>query len=566
MSLNDPRKLLSLLALASDELGSTLSYEETLQQACAVPVPLLSEWCALFVMDEKISKLSFEKSFHHVRTSHTALQNYFETRGDSFTRRPSVMRCLRQGEAVQEENESDAVLGNYLLHLPLLQRSEVIGFMTLGSKTLFSKEDMQIGAEILHRAASAIDNARLYQRACQAEAELIQAKKAAEEASNAKTQFLANMSHEIRSPIGAILGFADLLMQPSHTECERLEWGHRIKHNGQHLLRLINDILNLSKVESGSITVESNPVQLMRFIDELELLLAVQARMKNLELSFYLDSPVPTEFLTDATRLQQILTNVIGNALKFTESGSVKVGAGFMKKSKILYFDVKDTGPGLTEKQAAQLFRPFAQADTEHAKKFGGTGLGLALSIKLARLLGGDLELVTSTPGQGSHFRITIKPKFINQIKYISERSDQRILFQAESAAKNQTLPLKDCKVLVVDDTIDNQYLMKIILSAKGAEVSVAESGEDALRQCTTSTFDVILMDIQMPGKDGYETTQDLRAKGINTPVVAFTAHALPEERAKSLQAGCDAHVTKPVDQNELLQVLLALLKTRKDS
>lgn len=551
-------KLLNLLALASELLGSSLNFENTALQTCVVCVPQLSDWSCLFVLDEKSSKLNFSHCVHYNAAEHEPLKNYFLHSTPFFIKRPAVINALRLGKVVTELCAESSKVSGFLLHLPLIQRSQVIGVLTLGSQRAFSLEDVQIAEVISHRASSALDNSRMYQRSCLIENELLLAKKKAEEANKAKSDLLANVSHEIRSPVGAILGFADLLLIGGQTEQEREEWIQRIKHNGHHLLRLINDILNLAKVESGQYTIENQLVDFSELFSDLEITHINKAREKNIEFALNLQSPVPESFFTDPTRLQQILNNVIGNALKFTENGYVHVNARYDKNSGFLFFDVEDTGPGLTIKQGSQIFQPFVQAGTEHSKRHGGTGLGLALSMKLARLLGGDLELLYSEPQKGSKFRILIKPKISPQFPFVTELKKKLQFYEPETEKKE--IKLNGKKILVVDDSVDNQYLIKTLLTIKGADVNVASSGEEVLSISQIHNYDIILMDIQMPGKNGYETTAELRQSGFTKPIIALTANALPGDLELSLKSGCDRHVTKPVDNNELLKMISELI------
>jgi len=347
-------------------------------------------------------------------------------------------------------------------------------------------------------------------------------------------------------------------MLPAQSESDRFEWSQRIKHNGQHLLRLINDILNLAKVESGQLTVENNCVDFMEFISDLEVTNRTLARDKHLDLQFNLETEIPEKFGTDSTRLRQILNNLIGNAIKFTDTGKIKVQCGYIKNLGYLYFDVEDTGPGMTAKESSLLFQPFVQANTAHSKQCGGTGLGLALSLKLAQLLGGTVELVHSAPGNGSKFRAMVRPSVLGDVRYISTLKSK---VSSAEEQKSYTIPeLTGKKILVVDDSPDNQYLMRKILGLRGADVTLASSGEAVLSLQDISEFDVILMDIQMPGKDGNQTTAEPRKRGFPRPIVAFTANALPKDKELSLRSGCNRHVTKPVDQKELLWVLSELL------
>lgn len=556
----DSQKLLSLLARSSEEIGRSLDYPETILGVCAVPVPLLADWSSLFVMDDKLSVLSFVHCYHCDQNQNKKLTEYFQIDADSHIKRPVSLDTLRKGKAVTEIREVPSPIAGFLLNLPLLQEAEVIGLLTLGSKNNFTDSDILMAEEYALRAANAIGNSRKYQKICLTEAELVKAKEFADMANKTKNEFLANMSHEIRSPISAILGFTDLLVMSGCTEAQRLEWGRRIKHNGHHLLRLINDILNLAKIESGQLSIENEVVNFSQFFAYLKLALSVQAREKKIKLDFILESSIPTEFTTDETRLQQILANVIGNAIKFTDSGGVIISAGYQRKSGLLFFDIEDTGPGLTEKQAAQIFHPFIQADAEHSRRCGGTGLGLAISKNLAQLLGGDLELIYSEPGLGSKFRVCIKPYVATDIKFISELNTQILFENDRSLSKEISSQLIGKKILVVDDSLDNQYLMKTFLADKGATVVTVGSGQEALYQVESVNFDIILMDIQMPVKDGYQTTKELRLNGFKKPIVALTANVLSEDKTNNLFVRFDRHLTKPFNEDEFMRVLSELL------
>jgi two-component system, sensor histidine kinase len=387
---------------------------------------------------------------------------------------------------------------------------------------------------------------------------LANAIKNAEASSEAKSQFLANMSHEIRTPLGAILGFVDLLLLPDAKDEERADWAQRVKTNGEHLLKLINDILNLSKVESGKVDLANEEVDLAPLLTDIEGSFALGAKSKGIEFKVHLINAIPSCVKTDSTRLRQILTNIISNAIKFTDKGFVSVGTEY--KDGVLYFTVTDTGPGLTQEQADRLFKPFNQADMAHAHT--GTGLGLVLARRLARLMGGDVELLSTGPGKGSQFKISV------QVEPVAEKPMlQNLVYTApcadEKSKRAESLRLDGKNILVVDDAPDNQILMSRILTRQGAAVAVAGNCETAIKAIELNHFDLILMDIQMPGKDGYETTKILREKGLRAPIIALTAHALPHEREKSLKAGLDDHITKPIDRQNFLETISHYLSSR---
>lgn len=378
----------------------------------------------------------------------------------------------------------------------------------------------------------------------------------ADTANIAKTRFLANMSHEIRTPLGAMLGFTELLKDNSLSASDRKTYHEIVHRSGHALTELIGDILDFSKIESGLLEVEKSPLHLQKLVDEVASLLRLKAEEKSLELKIIAEPGVPEVILSDSSRLRQILINIVGNAIKFTQQGSITLTQKIVRNSDgraMLEFTVADTGCGILKDQQHRLFRPFTQADNSMTRRFGGTGLGLELSRRLAEALGGTVKLQSSTPGVGSTFVITVaageaevpqptKPLIKNQI-----------------AVDDDELSLEGKTVLVVDDSSDNQLLLQRILQRRKAKTEVASNGLEALTKTSERDFDFILMDIQMPVMDGFEATTKLRAKGYSKPIIALTAHATKEDRAKSLAAGCNDHLTKPVNVLNLLVCLKEL-------
>ncbi|MBN1393965.1 MAG: PAS domain S-box protein [Pirellulales bacterium] len=390
---------------------------------------------------------------------------------------------------------------------------------------------------------------------------------AAKSATRAKSEFLANMSHEIRSPMTSILGFAEILLG-NLREPENLEAATTIKRNGEYLLNLINDILDLTKIEAGKLTIEPIEFSPAAVVKEIASSMRGGAMEKGLAFDVDFDGPIPALIRSDPLRLRQILLNLLGNAIKFTDRGGVRLcvrresdAAGRPR----LRFDVSDTGIGVSEDQIASLFRPFVQGDSSTNKRFGGTGLGLAISKRLAKLLGGDIA-VSGSPGRGSTFSLTIAAGPVNDAEMID--ADER----AVEAARPKSLPegasaLKlDCRLLLVEDGVDNQRLIAFILEKAGAKVLLAENGRVALEMVHEAQrggrpFDLILMDMQMPVLDGYETTRLLRAEGFDRPIVALTAHAMAGDRAKCIEAGCSDYVSKPIDRARLLNAVARLVE-----
>ncbi|MCB9465103.1 MAG: response regulator [Candidatus Eisenbacteria bacterium] len=395
-------------------------------------------------------------------------------------------------------------------------------------------------------------------------------REAAEAASHAKSSFLANMSHEIRTPLAAILGYADLLHDDLVTlpEAENyLESITAIRNSGHHLLTVVNDVLDISKIEAGRLEVAALETDLPDLLRAVESLLQPLARGKGIELRFDLDSPIPTRVFTDPTRLRQIVLNVVGNAIKFTELGSVIVTIHGESKGEttLLCFDVQDTGVGMTAAGQQQLFEPFGQADASLTRQFGGTGLGLAIARRLARLLGGDVQLVSSERGQGSHFHIEIGCRVASDsmTEHLGGQSPQGGTSSCNLEANSLT-----ARVLYAEDGPLNQKLIAGILSRVGARVDLAENGEVALKRIHSATepYDLLITDIQMPVMDGYELARTLRSEGVQIPILALTAHAMPEDRARCLESGCDAYLSKPVDRAALLRNCNALLSGNRDT
>jgi PAS domain S-box-containing protein len=373
----------------------------------------------------------------------------------------------------------------------------------------------------------------------------------AEKANLAKTAFLATMSHEIRTPLGAILGFSEILQRTDQTPQERTKAIDIVKRNGEHLSHLVDEILDLSKIEVGHLEVEKLQFDLHDALDYVRDLMQFKAQEKGIELKFIFSDRLPPQIVTDPTRLRQILINLIGNAIKFTINGSVEVRVDYVpafveKNHSLIRFTITDTGIGIPKEQQKLLFQPFVQADSSMSRKFGGTGLGLALSRKLAQALGGDAVLVESNVDKGSTFLIEVDAG--ETAKNAVERNGVR----TQEIMTAQRQPARDLKILVADDTFDNQILIRSMLKSTGAEVVMVDDGVKALSVALSRDFDIILMDIQMPKMNGYEAVQKLRSGGYKKPVVALTAHARKEDRELAFRAGFDDYLTKPINRHTL--------------
>ncbi len=394
-----------------------------------------------------------------------------------------------------------------------------------------------------------------------AEEELRATKVAAEAANRAKTAFLANISHEIRTPLGAVLGFAELLGATTISDEDRANLSDRIHRNGEQLTSLINDLLDLTKVEANKLDVELLEFDLSALLLDTSETLSIKASEKSIQLVFKVNGLVPRFIVSDPTRLRQILVNIISNAIKFTPEGgkvSVSVSQQNVDQQNKIHIHVSDTGRGMSEDQTKNLFKPFVQADVSTTRKFGGTGLGLFVSRRLARLLNGDVSIEESEIGKGSVFLISVDA---------GQPQSEKVFTALEPSTKTAPLnlldneELKNTKILVVDDSPDNRQLIQFYLMRAGAHVEVAENGREGIEKAFGGSFDVVLMDIQMPILDGNAAMRELKSSGYKKPVVALTAHAMSEEKDHSLSLGFSDYVTKPIQRDVLVRTIRELIK-----
>lgn len=398
----------------------------------------------------------------------------------------------------------------------------------------------------------------------------------AEDGARHKELFFTNMSHELRTPMTSILGYADLLrdqLQAETSSAGAREAADTIHRNGEHLLGLINDVLDLSKIGSGELQFQIEPIHMHELFSDLHSLFDALASKKQVRLKCSADH-APAQFAADPLRLKQILINLVGNAVKFTPRGSVEVVAEELNdQPDMLRFTVRDSGIGIPPEVQPELFTPFYQGDLTTSRQFGGTGLGLTLSRELARGLGGDLQLIESTPATGSTFALVLPFARINPAKPSHHEQSSAAPSPPATAPHDSATtphasaePQPPCKqqpprVLLVEDGPDNQRLIRFILQKAGMQVEVAENGLEAIQaiehsQSLDTPFHIVLMDMQMPVMDGYTATQTLRARGSALPIIALTAHAMAGEKEKCLAAGCDAYLSKPVNRTELIKTI----------
>lgn len=417
---------------------------------------------------------------------------------------------------------------------------------------------VKVAAAIL---AAHARNTELYEAVCKAKIQ-------AEAANRAKTEFLANMSHEIRTPMTAIKGFADLLHSEgdiSQAPPTRLQAIETIRRNGNHLLEIIDNILDLSKIETGNLKAEQVPCSPCQIVAGVGSLMEMRASTKGLSMEVVYRGPIPETIVSDPTRLRQILINLVGNAVKFTQAGRVQLMLSLLDAdtdAPKIQFEVVDTGIGMTEEQVGRVFRRFVQADGSTTRNYGGTGLGLAISKRLVELLQGSISL-SSKLGVGSTFQVLIPTGPLDGVALILPSAAETATGQKVSKTPVSAPANLDCSVLLAEDCADNQRLIRFLLRKAGARVTVAENGKVAVETALAArnrgeSFDIILMDMQMPIMDGYQATGELRAAGFDVSIVALTANAMSGDREKCLAAGCDDYVTKPVSRETLISMVAA--------
>jgi signal transduction histidine kinase/CheY-like chemotaxis protein len=396
---------------------------------------------------------------------------------------------------------------------------------------------------------------RLYDRESErALIELSRIRDRAQQASRAKGEFLANTSHEIRTPLTAILGYADLLLDGADESIDRerqRDMLRTIRRNGEHLGRVLNDVLDFSRIEAGRLEIERRRVALAELLADVHDLMDVQASAKGLAFDLELRPDLPASITTDPTRLRQVLVNLVGNAIRFTERGCIQLIAARIPSAVVdgVVIEVRDTGSGMTDEQLTRIFEPFTQADASTTRTHGGTGLGLSIARNLVELMGGTLS-VSSAPERGSGFCIELPT---------GEESPLAAEADLEAESVDLRIPA-GTRVLVAEDGVDNQRLIRLLLERAGCVVELAANGDAALVRVEAAGrdgFDAVLMDIQMPIRDGYATTRELRRRGFAEPIIALTAHAMADERTRCLEAGCDAYLTKPIDRAALIASLV---------
>src|SRR5690554_717696 len=424
---------------------------------------------------------------------------------------------------------------------------------TISLHTAYDSEGVPV-----HLEGTCIDATESHQR-LQIEREREQErleKELARNSARAKSQFLANMSHEIRTPLAAIIGYGETLLEPDLSEQEKRSSAETVVRSGRHLLELVNDILDHSKIDANKLDVDVVPVNLPELLDEIRAFFEPRAREKGLEFRIVCDYPLPEQIRTDPTRYRQIIINLCANALKFTESGSISLVIRCDRDAETLIARVVDTGIGMKPEQLERLFDPFAQGSSAISRQYGGTGLGLSISRRLAELLGGDIG-VSSTYGEGSEFEVSISTGSLQQVHFLRDASEFN---QRRRAIAMVRAPRLSGKILCAEDNEVNRKLVSLLVARTGAELVHVANGAEALERVRRESFDLILMDIQMPVMNGRDATQAIREAGINTPIIALTANVMAEDIAEYRMAGCNEHLAKPIDKQRFYDVLARYL------
>lgn len=554
-----------IIAEAGVILNSSLDYLSNLKQLCQLVVPQMADWCVIDLIGITVDKPQ-TIVWHADPHKRTWAIEYLKKYRNDWTASQGVLKVMNSGVPVLYEKITDDMLArsardelhlceirrlgmNSVMIVPVIGSSRILGtitFIAAGSEKSFSDLDLTVATDIGRRAGISIGKSLLYDSEKTA-------REIAENANKSKSTFLANMSHEIRTPLNALIGFNELLRSHALDDEVRAEYHNIIQRNGELLLHLIDDILDLSKVEAGHLALDISSVALPELLAEVSSFMRAKAASKQLDFKMQIIGDLPDEFTTDPLRLKQILNNIIGNAIKFTEVGFVKISVKMDHIRGTLVFTVVDSGIGIQSQLCEKLFQPFTQADASVTRKFGGTGLGLILSKKLAQGLGGDIFLKESIEGQGTTFIIEIAGA---KSKNHSPALDSECNSQNTHHSLNENESLAGRRILVVDDSIDNQILIEYILKMRGAEIDLAENGSIGVTKALDGDHDIILMDIQMPVLDGHSATRLLRENHYTRPIIALTAHAMQDDRERCLEVGCTDYLTKPINTNLLVSTI----------
>lgn len=551
---------MSFLSDVSLTLTESFDLKEMLKNFVKGSVSYLADICALFLVNEETMNLDLFMQACSSSADEGTIADWSRQFKQWSTENPFKRVLQREEPVLYRTSELMGLLRDMGSETSSLRSLEVafacpiklhhkapVGLAFFAVHQNSSKQtnfDFSLAEEICRRLAVAIDNARLYSKT--------------QEASKAKSEFLANISHEIRTPLSSILGFAELLLEGGTLQNEGQKTVETILRNGQQLLGIVNEILDISKIESDRIQIEEIEFSPKQLLDEVIGLLKRRAEEKSISILSKTEH-LPHLIKADPTRLRQILINLVENAIKFTEKGHVEIEMIARESSQetqdgILEVHVRDTGIGISLEQRPRLFQPFSQADSSTTRRFGGTGLGLALSRKLARLMGGDVTLESSRPGEGSQFLVLVK------FREATARPHTTFTDTLHKQLERMQHYEKIHRILIVDDSPDNRDLIRLYLVKMGIpaeKINMASNGREAIQKAKSNRYSLILLDIQMPEIDGFQTLKELRALKHRSLIVALTAHAMKGYQETCLDAGFDDYLQKPLQRETLQNILI---------
>lgn len=467
-------------------------------------------------------------------------------------------------EMVQQGAEFDKVIYGIkpcrsILYFPIRVKNEVVAgvaFINYEKTFSISKNEINVIEEYLVQVGTAIKNASILE---QAEV----SKKQAQYSEQAKGRFLANMSHEIRTPMTAIIGYSEALLDEALTKEEKDKFSQTIIRSSKHLLTIINDILDISKIESSNINVETIDVEMAELISDLDDYVKLQCKEKDLSYQLQIQYPLPSIVQADPTRLKQVLYNLTSNAVKFTEDGWIRIEISYAYEKMV--FSIEDSGIGLTVNEQNRIFGAFSQADSSTTRLYGGTGLGLYISRNLVKLMGGELT-VESEKGKGSCFTLTLGTKPNALSSYIQSAGMlNQLVEEYKSQQKTLFIPKLSGHVLVAEDNLDNQTLIKRLMKNTGVDVTVVGDGEQAVEKITQQHFDLVFLDMQMPVMGGEEAALKIRDLNVDTPLIAFTANIMKHQVDQYIENGFNQVVEKPIAHDRLYQVMQQYLSAAED-